>query len=209
MPAALAIRSPTVRRSSSTLDCSPKLGRSPRPGSRRGYYSNLSEPRLQRTVSGSPIGTREQVLACLRIQATLRRRLSHRTREQTSNEENEDISCAVCFDDGNSETPWPAGCGHSFCAACTERCLQCKPACCPLCRAPAPLPAGGHEPRAFELREAVRSLELQGWAREMIQQREAANASARRPPERSRARRGRFGTWLANEINDLADFILS
>jgi len=223
MPAALAIRSPTLIRS-------PNRGHSPRLGSRRGYFSNVCDARLQRTISGSAIGTREQVLACLRIQATLRQRLIRRALEQAANDENGDEQCAVCLDDGMLETPWPGGCGHSFCEACTERCLQREPACCPLCRAPAPLQSvstacshsssssdtresrrAADDASAFALREAIRTRELRNWAHELIRARnEAGNASSSQvPAARRRTRRGRLATWLVNEINDLADFVLS
>eukprot|EP00965_Chrysotila_dentata_P214144 6188052-Pleurochrysis_carterae.AAC.8 len=42
--------------------------------------------------------------------------------------------CSICFSDMTHPQPWHAGCGHSFCAKCSER-ARSRSAACPICRA--------------------------------------------------------------------------
>lgn len=122
---------------------------------RRSNFSNVpnASDSVERDESGSILGTRRQILACMKLQSAWRVWL---LRHQ---------ECAVCLD-VHADTPWPC-CGHRFCKGCIKK-LRSKPSpICPLCRTPAPslgpkqvhilsmLDQRVHE--RIQLREAMRS----------------------------------------------------
>ena len=50
--------------------------------------------------------------------------------------------CTICLEPMERPTPWPAGCGHSFCHHCVTRCAHADRSLrCPLCRKAPPPPA--------------------------------------------------------------------
>mmetsp|Transcript_16226 Transcript_16226/g.34813 ORF Transcript_16226/g.34813 Transcript_16226/m.34813 type:complete len:232 (-) Transcript_16226:260-955(-) len=102
-------------------------------------------------LGDSIIGTREQVLACLRLQSAIQvrlrkkrtiarghlRRLGFVVIASLRFKSVVDNACGVCSDLDQPTILWPGGCGHLFCQTCTQGCLV-RSRRCPLCRMPAP-----------------------------------------------------------------------
>jgi len=90
------------------------------------------------------VGTREQVLACLAIQAQVRTRQQQHSKQQLPVEDEDE--CAVCCSLLCEPVRWPAqsgcACEHRFCKSCVATWMKsatqpAQPPTCPLCRAPA------------------------------------------------------------------------
>jgi len=109
----------------------------------------LSAPELDE-LRGTLLGTRMQVIACLYLQAAFRswqdrkrarplvpgrgfRRAGIAVLACVRWRGIADDICAVCLDPPVQRVHWPAGCGHTFCKSCAERCLK-RSKYCPVCR---------------------------------------------------------------------------
>jgi len=100
----------------------------------------LSAPSIDEVLQHYVVGTREEVLACLKIQQAVRRSLEvwNATDGEVSLRQDD---CAVCYGLLCEPVRWPgpdgSSCDHLFCKPCVREWGMQENASCPMCRTPA------------------------------------------------------------------------
>lgn len=116
-------------------------------------------------------------------------------------------TCPVCMEDLTEAKAWPANCGHSYCARCTEACLR-RSLNCPICRATAPEDARPGPSREAVLLTAVMMIRLRELDRLRQQESQSQSSSNRNTRSRGTSSLGRWVHRRYVAANNYVDSLL-